>query len=503
MAMHRMGGVPAPIAIGGVVAMIVLSHLILTLHGRRARPGGYAVFDLLRIGAIDKMVKSRAFPPALQAVPILLFLLVIAAGLFGSDHVNIGPVLTWTWWWALLIFVILVSGASFCAVCPWEGLSSLITSFSFTSRIKKIGFEWKWPRRFKTIYAALALFILLTWFELGLDVTRSPVMTAVLGALFVSGAILGALLFERRAFCRYICFVGRIQGLYALFSPVELRPVSKEVCRSCEGKECYHGGDAAVGCPTSLFPGALRENTYCTLCTECISACPHDNLAINVRPFAADLHRKTPFRRDEAVLAVSLLALTSFHGLTMTPFWERLTDMLRVTTGIGPKGVFTLLMAGMLIAPALLFYVTSYAAKRLAGDRSPSTGRIFRGFAYSVIPIALFYHLAHNGMHFFMEGQNIIPLLSDPFGRGWDLFGTANRSYAPWLSLETIWWLQIGLIVTGHLAGVIAADRIARVLFKEKGDAIRGLIPLILTMILYSSFSVWLIAQPMTMRSGM
>ncbi|MBZ0268303.1 hypothetical protein K8I85_09105 [bacterium] len=502
-ATHTMAGVPPSIAIGGVAVMILLSHFLLARRRSVRAAGSYPRFDLLRWKPLASLVKRPGFPLLLQGVSVFLFLLVIVAGLFGSQRTNIAPALTWTWWWALLIFGILFFGTGFCAVCPWEGLSSLVSSLSFTSRIKKVGMEWKWPRHMKKVYLALALFILLTWLELGLDITRSASMTAALGGGFVAMAILSAILFERRSFCRYVCFVGRIQGLYALFSPVELRPRSLDTCRTCVGKECYHGGGGATGCPTSIFPGALKENTNCTLCTECVRACPHDNLAINVRPFGVDLGRKTLFRRDEAILAISLLGLTSFHGLTMTPFWNQAIDLARVSTGAGPKLVFSVLMAAMLVLPLALFWATAWTSGRMLPDANVPAERIFRAFAYSVIPIALFYHLAHNGMHFFMEGQKILPLLSDPFGFGWDLFGTAGKHFRPWLTLRTIWWLQISLIVIGHIAGVIAADHIARTIFPNRKDVIKGLAPLIVTMIAYSSFSVWLIAQPMEMRSGM
>ena len=254
-------------------------------------------------------------------------------------------------------------------------------------------------------------------------------MTAIMAMLFVGLAVLCALIFEKRAFCRYACLVGRIQGLYALFSPVELRPESADVCRTCSSKACYKGTDSEIGCPTNLFPGNLKENTYCTLCTECVRSCPHDNIGINIRPPATDLMEKVQFKWDEAILAVMLLALTSFHGITMTPTWSGINNMLRAEMGLGPKIVFSLLMAIMIVLPVLLFWITAWAARLMTNESGMSIGKIFRAFAYSVIPIALFYHLAHNGMHFFKEAQNIIPLLSDPFGWGWDLFGTARKEY--------------------------------------------------------------------------
>lgn len=501
--MHTMAGIPPSLAIGGLVFIILVSHLILARRRHRDTPKNYPRIRLMNFGPFKAFVRRPWFPMAMQGVSVFLFLLVLAAGLFGSQRTNIAPVLTWTWWWALLIFFVAGFGKVFCTICPWEGISSMVTSLSLRSRVKKIGLDLRWPKSMRNVYPAMGLFILLTWLELGFDITRSPSMTALMGVGFVALAIIIAILYERRAFCRYVCLVGRIQGLYAMFGPVEVRPESRDVCRTCVGKECYKGTETEVGCPTHLFPGSLNDNTYCTLCTECVRSCPHDNIGVNLRPFATDLVRRARFRWDEAVLAIVLLALTSFHGLTMTPYWGRMTNFLRVEFDLGPKVVFTILMIVMIILPALLFWLTARVAAWLTSGSGISTAKILKAFAYSVLPVALFYHLAHNGMHFFMEAQYIIPLLSDPFGLGWDLFGTAGDRYPPWMKLRTIWWLQISLIVVGHVFGVIVADRVARKLFADPRQAFRSLAPLIVTMILYSGFSVWLIAQPMEMRSGM
>ena len=106
-------------------------------------------------------------------------------------------------------------------------------------------------------------------------------------------------------------------------------------------------------------------------------------------------------------------------------------------------------------------------------------------------------------MHFFMEAQNIIPVLSDPFGWGWDLFGTAGKAYGPLLPMQVVWWMQLLFIVIGHIYGVIVADRIAKRLYAEQKQAMRSLMPMLVVMIVYSIYSVWLISQPMIMRTGM
>ena len=188
----------------------------------------------------------------------------------------------------------------------------------------------------------------------------------------------------------------------------------------------------------------------------------------------------------------------------MTPYWDRLNDLMRVNFHLGPQVVFSLLMLVLVLIPLLMFWSTAALSAALTINSGKRPERIFTAFAYSLIPIALFYHVAHNGMHFFMEAQHILPLLSDPFGWGWNLFGTAGKTYPALLPLHAIWWMQITMIFIGHLYGVIVADRIAHRLYADQpGMAIRSLIPLMVMMVIYSAFSVWLIAQPMVMRSGM
>ncbi|WDE96252.1 hypothetical protein PQO03_11090 [Lentisphaera profundi] len=497
-------GIPNWLASASIAAILIFSHIFINSKAS-FKIKSYWTFNLFeKFPLLLKIVKKNSFPLIIQSLSIFLFLFIIFAGFFGSQRISIVPMLVWTIWWILLIFLAAGFATTFCAICPWEGLSSIISSLSLRSRKKKIGFEMKWPKKLKNVYPALGLFVFLTWLELGIDdMTKSPSMSAIMGLIFLAIAILTVSIFEKRVFCRYLCMVGRISGLYAMFSPLELRGKSMDVCNACTTKDCLRGNEKATGCPTMLFPGGINDNNYCTMCTECVRACPHDNMALNIRSVAADLIHRSRFKMDEAFFAVTLLALTSFHGITMTPSWNIMVDMTRAMTGLSQAPIFSLLMIFMILIPMGIFWFSAWTTKQLTCNHKMRTRDFFKAFAYPLIPVALFYHLAHNGMHFFMEAQNIIPLLSDPMGWGWDLFGTATKTYAPMLSLTSIWYLQVILIVIGHIFGVIVADRIAKVLFKDRKNFIRCLIPQLIVMILYSSFSIWLIAQPMEMRTGM
>ena len=141
----------------------------------------------------------------------------------------------------------------------------------------------------------------------------------------------------------------------------------------------------------------------------------------------------------------------------------------------------------------------------------------FVRLAYCVLPIALFYHLAHNLEPLLMEGQKVVSLASNPFGFApgetwsvlgfsgvgpWDLFGTAELKLAPLASLPTLWGVQVVLVLVGHLYSLWIADRTARRLYPGEGAALRSQVPMLIGMVLFSVFSLWLLKQPMEMRTS-
>lgn len=473
-------------------------------------------FDLTRLRPFGWLVKRRSFQFVLQIPLVLALGLILFAGFRGTpvSDKNAATVLTWTFWWTLLILDIVLLGRMWCLVCPWEAIAAWIRRLAFWRRTDEpLALNLKWPRWLRNVYPATVLFVGLTWLELGWGVTMSPRATATLGLCMVMLAVLPALFFERRSFCKYGCLIGRICGLYSMVAPVEVRARDGDVCRSCKTKDCYNGNKRGYPCPTGLTVGALRSNTYCTVCTECMKTCPHDNVALNVRPWGADLHGVRKPRRDEAILAIVMLSLTSFHGLTMTPIWWQIADVFQDGLGVRYLGAFSIGMALILLAPALVYLAATRLADRLRRPRSPLAvlphggfGRLASAYAYPLVAIALMYHLAHNAGHFLTEAGIVVPLLSDPFGAGDNWFGTAAFSPSPLASMPTIWAMMIALVLVGHWIATRAMERAHRHLASEQGcermsfsaRAVMGAFVWAATAV-----NLWLLAQPMEMRSGM
>ncbi len=510
---HRMHGVPAWMAQAAVAILLVLSFgLFEGLDAWRARRRDPAAagssmdarLDLTGASWVRRALRLPWLVPGARLVMAFLFLLVVAAGLFGNQNpaMNLAPLLTWTVWWAGLIFLILYAGKLWCTVCPWDALATWMERLRFSgARTGGFGLGLKWPRALRNIWFAVVFFVALTWIELGMGITMIPRATAAVALGMLGLAVVSAFVFERKSFCRYGCLVGRVSGLYALFAPVELRSNRADACAGCRTMDCYRGNPNGDGCPTFEFPKVMKSSTYCILCTECMKTCPHDNIAVRLRPWGADLAHEGKPRVDEAFLSVILLALTGFHGLTMTPSWPAWVSATRAALGLPEWGAFTLLMGAAMAVPALLYAALTWMASLWSAPHRPGT--LFVRYAYALLPIALFYHLAHNAEHFLMEGPKVLALASDPFGWGWNLFGTARWTIPPLITLEGLWGIQILMVLVGHVYSLWISSRTTRRLIPNRRAAFLSQLPMLAAMVLFSVFSLWLLRQPMEMRSAM
>ncbi|MFA5810637.1 MAG: 4Fe-4S binding protein [Thermoleophilia bacterium] len=461
-------------------------------------------YDLLRINWLRRLLKMRGFQFALQLPSALIFLLVIIAGIWGTSlgDKNFATVVTWLIWWAVIIFTFLFLSRTWCMLCPLVSIAEWLQRMKLWGVGKRVfSLNRKWPRRLRNFWVPTAFFIVLTWMYLFLGLASSPLYTALVTLiLFIVPAILVSLIFQRRTFCRYVCPIGGIIGAYSMTAPLELRNSSDEVCRSCKQKSCYRGSEKGYGCPMFELPQTMETNTYCVMCTECIKTCPNDNISLNVRPFLSDLWKTKKLGFDVAAIVVILLGVTVFQTLSMVEPWNDASNAMIEATGLGENTVLTLsYLALAVIAPMLIFSLWSLITRRLGGNGA-SLKAVFIGFSFAFLPIALSSHLAHNLVHFFEEGTAVVPVLSDPMGWGWNLFGTANLIVEPLLHPESLRVIQMSLIAVGYLGAVYVGWRVARQTFGEGLRAVAGLAPMLVLMIAFAGINLWLLNLPMGMR---
>jgi hypothetical protein len=269
-------------------------------------------------------------------------------------------------------------------------------------------------------------FLLLALFSSVLLTT--PNITGIVLAAMLFAAIGLSTVFERRAFCRYLCPVGGFIGLYSQTAPIELRIKDKQVCVQCEGKPCYNGSSAGYGCPWDVFPGGLSKNTYCGLCMECIRTCPHDNIAINLRAFSADL-TKPSTRMDEAFKAFIMLGSAMIYAGVLLGPWGTFKD---AAYNVGTSAWFIYAIIFLAIIFGVLPGLFTLGILKMK-SRFPVKRR-FASLATALIPLGLMFWVAFSLSFVLTNASYIIAALSDPLGLGWNLFGTANAVWQPMLT---------------------------------------------------------------------
>jgi len=503
-----MNGMPGWLFGSAIGAVLFVSFLLVEWKGV-AEPGVRSIELGTRRRGLRWMLQQRWFQFAFQAPVIAGFLFVIYAGLFGDFTTNITPIITWTIWWAGLVFAVALFGNVWCFLCPWDGIANVVSRLALWAKRPSLSLGLTPPPPLRTVWPAIVLFVGLTWLELGFGITNNSRQTAYVALAMIVGAIVFALTFKKKAFCESVCFVGRITGMYSNFSPLAVRTRDTRICDLCETRDCVNGNEKGYPCPTGIDLGELQDNTFCTMCTECFTTCPRNAPIIQIRPPGRDMARITRGRMDEAWLALVLLSLTAFHGLSMTPVWKDVRPGSRDVVGwiastlhVGELASFTVGMISVCAVPIAVYAACIWVAAKWVASSEVGFRSLFVSYAWAVLPVALFYHLAHNSMHLFMEGQDLIPALSDPLGRGWDLFGTAKMHLAPILGQQVTWGLQVSLVLVGHLFGLVVAHRISRRIFSDPGQATRSLIPMLGMMILLSIGGLWLMHLDMNMRMG-
>jgi hypothetical protein len=154
----------------------------------------------------------------------------------------------------------------------------------------------------------------------------------------------------------------------------------------------------------------------------------------------------------------------------------------------------------------VLFNAVYHAICRLiaavTGQARVAVPTIAGRFVLSFVPISLAYHIAHYFSYLAIGGQYIIPRLSDPLGRGWDLFGTAAYQpnigmISPWLQ----WWVAVVSVVVGHVIAVVLAHVTASRFYGSRHLAILSQIPMLVLMVSYTMLSLWILSQPIVETS--
>jgi hypothetical protein len=196
-----------------------------------------------------------------------------------------------------------------------------------------------------------------------------------------------------------------------------------------------------------------------------------------------------------------MIGTVTFDGLSQGQLWRNLSA--DVVDALGSLGIGVLTASklastvGLLIGVAIVagFYRLGIEGARSVGG-DVSLRRLELGFIHTLVPIAAVYVAAHYFTFLIFEGQAIGYLASDPFGQGWDLFGTVQSGidYGIFPQKDT-WYVQVAFVVVGHVAALTLAHDRALVLYRDARLAVRSQYWMLGVMVGFTSLALWLLAQ--------
>ncbi len=441
-------------------------------------------YNLLNLPWLKAFLKSRWFPAVLSYPTLVVFTYIVYTLLWGPEapSSNLGTSLTWVLWWPLIPVFMFTLGRFWCAICPFATAIDLVQKVAGLGRpvpafLKKYG-----------IWIIDAVFILITWSDHVFGIVESPRGSGYLLGLIVTAVVVTGVLFERRTWCRYLCFLGGLSGNYSRSSALELR-ATPEICANCKTQNCYRGNETTPGCPVFEFPRTMQSSANCNLCANCIKTCPNDSIRLSPRTPTKELWFMARPKFAESFLAVVIVGIVLVQNVTMLSFWEPTMEWL-TSSLLGSRTLaFT---AIFLAAMGLPFGVMAAVAKLSGASADESFHDNFARFGYAVIPLDLAGHIAHNLFHLLAEGKSIFYNLAALFGR--HVTGPAAL-----LSPGTIQALQFATLGLGIAGAMYTAYRIAGH-SKANSNKLQTLWPHLAVLLLFGLLNIYLFTMPMSHR---
>jgi hypothetical protein len=404
---------------------------------------------------LEKVAERRWFgvprflDPLCGLIGVAIFVLIVYAGYHGSQTAsnNINEVFIFILFWVGVAVVSLLFGDIFKAFNPWRAtarfvawLASKATRGGLPAPMPYPAWLGRWP--------AVAGILGFAWIELVYTGRQEPSHLATLALVYAALQFIGMALYGIEAWNRYGDGFGVYYGLLARISA--LHWVRGEVRRR----------PLLSGLTTlDIVPGTIA-------------------------------------------LACTLIGTTSFDGFSTGPAWTSLAP--RLTTSLhnlglsqatALEGALTIGLLGCVLVVSGLYWLGVTGMRR--ENRAGATTQQLAGlFVHSLVPIAAAYIVAHYFSLLAYDGQRIIYLASDPLGLGHDYFGTADVTVNyKWISATGIWYVQVGALVLGHVAGLILAHDRALVTFKETRTATRSQYWMLAVMIAFTSLGLWLLSS--------
>lgn len=395
--------------------------------------------DLFRFAWVKRFVMWRHFRTFFIVPTLLIFIAIVVLGFMDvqDGRRNIATVYTWTLWWSIVIFSLVLMGRFWCMMCPFAAIGDMAQ--------RMFSLDRPLPRKLRNMGFQTLAFIALTLAYTIIAFDSKPLVTSVVILVILAGAVVFSVIYRRRSFCRHLCPIGAVIGLYSTLSPIEIAPKSRACCDAHAAKTCE------AACPMLESPQDKENNIYCNFCMKCLPACPSANLSLRLKPLGSDLYGRRTRTTSEAVASVFLLGVIVVETLSMTSVWEPLKAWIGSVFGLDSQvAAYTSTFALTVALPVAAFVLACLGLSRWLGSERYGLREIVVDFAFVYIPLGVSLHLAHNLQHLFIEGPVAVPAtlrLIQEAGIGSSWF--VNWNPAAVFNSKTLFALQMTTIAAG------------------------------------------------------
>lgn len=399
-------------------------------------------------GGLGRLLASRPIQAACGLIGVSSLALLVWAGLAGTQDVteNITPTFVFVIFWVGLVPLSVLFGDVFRAFNPWRAIGYAFAKLLSTVAGSPIEAPFRYPARFGRWPAAAGILLFATM-ELVVASGNLPRNLAIATLIYSALTLVGMVLFgvkawieQGEAFSVYFNLFSRISVFGFRDGQIGLRPLLS--------------GLAAL----PKAPGTVPL------------------LAIMIGTITFDGAGEGPLI---APVVQHLQKIFGSVGLASTPALEASLAFSMVACILIIFGFYRLGIAGAHTVDR------EYSSKRLADE-----------FVHTLVPIAFVYVGAHYLTYLLFQGQALSYLISDPLGNGHNYFGTAHGAvdYTV-IGSSTAWYLQVALVIVGHVAALTLAHDRALVLYKRAADAVHSQYWMLGVMVGFTSLALWLLSE--------
>ena len=354
----------------------------------------------------QEILKKKSFPRVLKLASLLFFILFLFTLYFGSVkllNINLTSKITllivWTLWWPFLYITLLFFARAWCGfLCPLSLANEVGNKFRKGININVV----KWS------FVAYIIFFFVVFLEQTSGLFLSVNATLIFFSIFFITAFVFGILFSRWSFCRLVCPIGTLLGVFSRLSFIGLR-TQREKCRVCKTRECLVGG-VTVPCPMFNNVPALKSNKNCLLCLSCIKNCPYGSPSIKLVVPGKEVVDESNFSISESLFIVGLIGLTFILNTRGTQLLRKIVVLL----GLNLKGSllrfadFVLAVGLILFIFILVSYVTSKFLRINCNDGIKKFGYLYLPLVFSI----MFFTIVFGFLAPYITGNVFIVALS-------------------------------------------------------------------------------------------